>query len=980
MFITWSGLMKFISILRRQKISFIVTAGLLTPVLLMNGVWIEKKRETPSRSVAESNDPYTFGTGCSTQGEWTQAALQSLNGLYSVIADLKENPKCKGKESTINGIIRDFESAQKELNLSANDENATSIESLPGEISALTQIGSLGGGSENINRLLYRRTIKAAAKGAEEASHLSEAAEFSPDPATAVKALYKRSNRAASYGLEMVSKIFTAIPTLDECIMGQPDIGLSIISAAVKVGGAFGSNGGGAAHSLGNAIASLGSMLRDRNFTRAMRQIDERKFWNSVSCLLETTAKNYCDVENAQEMLKYSKENYTRLMKETRTGLADPQSDNPLEGYYLLSRELPAISNWLMRLKLGTDPRTTADAALQKEAIEKVNEYWKMKKEVAGVMGSRMLDVMALPDLSARQNGMYGLVRELVEQLTKNGNAATFIFQTKREALLPYYLIGLDEIPEVARADVRNTRAISWVDWMEQGGEKGSLNPIFNVPTGIARIVSDRLDSLLRASDTNAAAFFRQRLVQDKLDLINKTLTGNNFTVYESFHHVIRYLDRFERRLLESNSDTNLAMLVSIADTRKRLKLILGSYQRIMALGRDYRDGKIDITPDSADVDRAAKEIIDAVFYNFNVLYQSDVFLTNRLTTYINQDFAILARRGKNLSQHQRDLMFVAQDHLVQKLVSNFGQDQTSALNDMATAQTINDGALKTFEEVFSDTFLLMLEEINEKVHGRSTSPAALQILAAKRLEADRSSSRNTIKHIPLPFFGFDPMFAQFSKWFRMATVGKELKKDSPDLYYRAGNPNRITGGDTANGDYNRYRAIVCAHTLAFEQRDRFYPFCKDAVIESAYSVEGNSLNNLDLRYSDFWPKSDRAIDISAYAKKINRPGNEKLKSKRICAFNNFTIKNWVRVLQDRDQRDDDARTNGEFSFEKEERESREAFEKREAAEKEKIRNENENPKNTDPKNDQSTGSSGGMLDSLKDTLFGPSNAAAVTN
>ncbi len=906
---------------RKQIIA--VVAGLGLPGLL---TFAYSKEDVGSRSVADADDPYSFSdSSCGSQGAWTRSALQSMQSLYSVIQNLKDNPKCKGKESTINGIVQNFQTAEAELKLSADDKDSTTIESLPGEIDALQRasLSNTGGVRDMVNGILGRKVIKAASLASQRAAQEPEESEVGVDPTTAVRALYRRTNRSAAYGLRMVSQIFTALPTLDECIMGQPDIGLSLIGAATKIGASFGSSGGGAGHELGSAFGGLATMLRDRKFTKAMRQIDERKFWMSVSCLLETTAKNYCEAENAQEMLAYSMKEYARTMSAVRTGMADPQYDNPLEGYYLLTRELPAISNWLSQVKLGSEPRTTADSSQQKEAIDKVNEYWKMKKDIAGTMSLRARDVMALPDLSAQQNGMFSLLLEVVDILTRS-SGSQFVFQAQRQAYLPFFLVGLADIPEAIRPDVRNARVIDWSVWMESGGPNGRLQPFFSEPSVFLDKLNAQLKELFRSSDANAAAFFRKRLVVDLQNLVSMTATGQNLTVYQSFNHVVRYLERFKIRLGASGSNLDLAMLGTVEETRQRVLTIMKSYQRMMAIGRDAHDGKINITAVDDSEETASKQIIDSVFLNFNVLYQSDVFLTNRMTTFIQHDFDLLLKRGSmssGMNDHQRDIMFAAQDHLLQKLMQNYGQDQTKARDDLAQAQTLNDANLKTFEEIFGDTIYLMLEEYNERVHGRDTSPAALERLADQRYTAAKREYRRAY-YATAPFIQSPETAIGVDVWGWVSSFFS-VKAKHPDLYSRGSNESRVTGGDTRFGDYARVRALVCAHTLAFENRARYYPLCKDAVLESAYGTSGDMVKNLDLRYGDYWPASGRPADIAYYAKKVNRPGSEAMKSTRICAYNRFTLTNTVRMLQDRDQREDSSKTEGEFDFEKEEREAK---------------------------------------------------------
>ncbi|MBC7386577.1 MAG: hypothetical protein H7301_10525 [Cryobacterium sp.] len=875
----------------------------------------------PAVALADGTEAYSFGA-CPSQGAWTQTALENMRTLYSTISRLKDNPACKGKENTINGIVENFQNAETELKLPANDAFATQVETLPGEINALRQVvpGTGGGLRETMNRLLYKKTLQAAVMGSDQAAIHRDPKDISEDPTSAIRALYKRTDRASQYGMRMVQQIFSALPQLDECIMGQPDVGLAVIGAAVKVGAAFAGSSDSAGYSLGSAMGSLVSMMRDRRFTLAMRQLDEREFWMSISCMLETTTKNYCEAENAQEMLQYAEKQYQRTMKNVRTGLADPDSDNPLEGYYLLSRELPAIANWLSQLKLGTDPRGGADATQQNSAIEKINEFWKMKKTINGDMNIGIQTVLALPDIASRRNGMLELIKLLYYDLTNNKQANYFVYQAKKDIEIPFFLVGMKSPPDAVIAKAGNTRIVTYYDWMSTGGPNQGMQDFFEDPAVLADIIRVQVKSLLQVADDNAASYYRQYLVVDEQNLVMMTLTGQALTVRESMVHVVRYLERLEKRL--SRSDADLAMLPIVKETEMRVKAILDSYGKIMAIGRDYRNGKIRIDASSSAVEEASKIIIDTVYDQFNVLYQSDVFLTNRLTSFIQRDFSMRLRSGLDLSQHQREIMFITQDHLIQRLLQNFGQNMTMAKSDLASAQVLNRSSLYSFEEVFSDQIFLMLEELNQVVHTKDASPAALAELAEKRYARDRKTLRAGAVPIFLPMTPSIPIFQSWRKFVDFLIPGFSLKREHPDLYIRPLNSRRVTGGDTRFGDYDRFRSMLCAQTLSFQDRARFAPLCMDSVVTSAYSHESaDELGNLDLRYADYWQTHSTPNQIASYALKVKRDSRKT--SKRICAYNNFSIRNWVRMLQDRDSREDSAQTEGEYDYERQEREAK---------------------------------------------------------
>ena len=98
---------------------------------------------------------------------------------------------------------------------------------------------------------------------------------------------------------------------------------------------------------------------------------------------------------------------------------------------------------------------------------------------------------------------------------------------------------------------------------------------------------------------------------------------------------------------------------------------------------------------------------------------------------------------------------------------------------------------------------------------------------------------------------------------------------------------------------------MLCAQTLAFENRGAFADVCKGTVLRSYYSgmdnKDGNN-SNLDLRYDDYVTPAS----ITPYAR-----GKNPVKAKgtshfdtgqNICAYNDFSLRNLVQWLKDQDK------------------------------------------------------------------------------
>jgi hypothetical protein len=377
---------------------------------------------------------------------------------------------------------------------------------------------------------------------------------------------------------------------------------------------------------------------------------------------------------------------------------------------------------------------------------------------------------------------------------------------------------------------------------------------------------------------------------------VNKTLVGQNMTVRQALKHVDRYLERFGERLTNSYDDN--VMRGSVGETRGRIGKVLAAYDGLANYGKSIQSGKplVDADGNAIDGERAmlegAQAVIDAVYNQMNVLKQSDVFLTNRVTTFIDRDFAILLKNsGGRVSPDQAQLMKIAQDHLVDKMIEVHGVNPTSARNDLMVAQVVNVRNLQTIEEVFSDSMFLTLEELNEIANGRPADSAAMKKVMEKRFNAERSTMRKLALMMPSP--GGNP-FGNIIGWL---FAGRAVKKDHPDLYQRPSDANSVSSRDTLFKDFTGFRAQLCAQTLAFEGRTRFMDFCKGAVLKSFFSPP-NETTSLDLPYSAYLPNAAFNKVLQADAAKT---------SKARCALNDYNIRNWVRLLEDRDRTSDAA-------------------------------------------------------------------------
>ncbi len=353
---------------------------------------------------------YDFGGGsCVSQGSWTQKALQQTRELESIINKLKDDPNCKGIES----VVQDIAVAKENLDPGeirtqpTNLFNANRLESLPGEIEALRQYAKSNRQMrKDVNELLIKTSLEGI-----DASVNDKLTRGSPQGAAlGLMSFNQRLGRATSAGLSALNSVMKVLPNYKQCLSKAPNQALALIGATVSLTGAFVSGGGGVMQDLGNTIANFVTFLRDNEFANILRGVNETQFWMSMSCLTETVAQSYCSTQDAFSLLDYQAEvnNLSERIKK------EPDSSNPIEGYFLLQREIPVISDWLQKIQFGVQPQVNTDATYKNQTLDSTNELQKSINIITSFYGEMLKTRYKTLDTDeAKRNMLKTLIWEL---------------------------------------------------------------------------------------------------------------------------------------------------------------------------------------------------------------------------------------------------------------------------------------------------------------------------------------------------------------------------------------------------------------------------------------------------------------------------------------------------------------------------------------------------------------------------------------
>ena len=827
---------------------------------------------------------YTFtGASCPSQGAWTHAALMQADQVTGAIRQLKDNPACNGLIKAVTALQVATDDAFGSSAAAGDRSGQDHMESLAPAMQALGD-GLMEGGNLNAQTAatLMNTEIQAAGKttdiGLRNAIDTQNPTSV-PRPTAVLSSMYEKYKRPLAKGLQLATNVFTMIPQYDECLIGQPDAAMTMISGAIKMAAAFSASGEGVGDRLGNAVAGLAKMLKDRKFTKAIRKQHEIELWNSISCLLESATKNYCDVANAQEILMYTQKQYKAThgsgnkVKDTQKAFlatvnqyhkdaSNPGYDNPLEGYYLLVRELPVISNWLQSVIFGAVPRLTTDANFKNAVLTDVTTLMQANFTITGTLSERLLYYKEQKTPETKRSVLFNIINDMYGLMDPSTPAGKFYSATKTTNMLPFFLVGLDTIPQECTGPA--SQAMSWTDWMTKNPKTGGFAEIFQNPDALVEKVQSRVREMTAGASEKASIYYRKRLIVDMPNLVNQTMSSQYLTVYEAYKHVFLYLERFKGRLKRNSLDQ--AMLVSVQQTQDQMNRFFDSYNDLMKLGKKViqANGSYKSIP-SKEINEAAEKVIGTAFDEFNMLYQRDAFLTNRLTTFIEKDFALRIREGLNMNEHTKDLMIINQNHLLEKLVEVHGVNPTDSAGDLSTAVQANQRSIEAIEDVFGDTMYNMILSVRTIAEGKGEQWMKAQL--DKRAYHDSH------------FAAYDPL----SQWF--ATQWTKFSK--PDLYSTKGaNSESRIKRDDKFGSYQRIVGKICSQTLAFETREKFNSICEGTSMRSWYNEK-----QLDFVYDQNVPHNKQ----QAVAMK-NDPD---FYGKNVCAYNRFQIRNIVKYLND---------------------------------------------------------------------------------
>ncbi|MES2526277.1 MAG: hypothetical protein V4598_04295 [Bdellovibrionota bacterium] len=401
-----------------------------------------------------------FGATCPSQGEWTQAALNDSRSLYAVIDAIKNDPDCKTmggaltQLSTLNDQVTQLaEMSESKKQIAAYDAqersllieiskstNPIDIDNLNLNLRAV-QVGRAG--------LLGRENAGKELSGPNTVLALSRAVQLA-DSAFSQIAMNQRCQEKSpgllTTATGMVSSIGAAVTAVN------PAIGLGLQAGSVFMGTAI-------------------EQYRQGRFNILIRQASQgTTAYQGYKCALETMTNRWCDMTDAKSFLRY------KMNLPARTSLSDELRD----AIKLNDREVPVILDWLLKVKSGVAPQTTADGDRQSMASWRLA---KLESLEAGGISKINSTRKEYAEVESNFPERWSVLRTLLNSIAPRANSMSDegiknpFTDVYPAGYIPYFLIGLKETDPTIYSEQQG----GWIaldNWKNPNGVKPTLEDI----------------------------------------------------------------------------------------------------------------------------------------------------------------------------------------------------------------------------------------------------------------------------------------------------------------------------------------------------------------------------------------------------------------------------------------------------------------------------------------------------------------------
>ncbi|MDD0853369.1 hypothetical protein HBN50_09685 [Halobacteriovorax sp. GB3] len=817
--------------------------------------------KAPLRSIASTN--FSFGGSCISQGKWVQEALSQLDEIRGVMEQLQGDENC---QSLIKGInVANLENLAPDMKVEGLENNSI-------DMGVIRDVARYSQSSDALSILFAKAVENSIIKTDIEKSDL-------------------RTENLFAGGVSTLNGIIQALPQHEQCLLNHPNAAWSLVNASTKMISAVAGGGDIFTSGINKTVESLVSFLQNKKFSKIYGKINATEFWSSISCILESATENYCAAKDAIEMIEYSKSR-PEMIPEFKK-----DQYNPLEGYFILNREVKIVTDWLQRVQFGVKPRLITDATYKNTVLQNINKLLSDNFNLIAYISDRRINyAKTAQNIKQKRNYLLETIEALVGmtargwgQDSKQGSV-NFYHIVVPEIEMPWYFMGIGTIPEAVAANNEGRFVMAWDKYVIGDGSFENI-PAFKDPDRLLEIIERQVEDLTNKAISSGSAYFRERFIVDIRNLVDEAVTSQTISVKDSLIRIKSYLTKFGNKLEKHRGEyyVDPEILPNIADTITKIDAVLEKFRLLT----DYSEGKLQLFYDTnkfktfeaairvlgdpkGQLGSTYIDLIDTVYDQFNILLQRESFMMTRLNTFVRYDYSFNIKNKINMTEYQKDLLLVSGNDLLSRLMNDsIGSDPASMLTQLNMAQYINQTNIANIERLFSDYMIRFIRELDLIESGKNNSD----------INITKKNISDLAKDSYIPSLGLGKFF--FNIFYR---------GDRYEFPILQGDVDKVI---TREDEYNSIRATkarFCIQSLAFKNKDKYLDYCLDSRLESfdpmLLDEHGSSLT---MSYNDMIYQYQKAL------KKSENYGSKKdlreVNSSHVCAFRNYRRKNQAHWL-----------------------------------------------------------------------------------
>ncbi len=847
---------------------------------------------------------------CSSQGRWTLAAEASMNNLINGIQSLKSKKECSLFAD--NAKLFRLTEIKKLIELERNrasdvdevSQLGSKIEGLrskaTGKLTPLKKLGIL---------LLQETTLKAATI------------------ATDAVQTKQMINDSFLEGMALSEHVLDNInnPDNEDCVHSSGAQIIPMLESTTQLIGNLVGNGdySGYTTRISSVLEKLFFAIRNSRFNAALQSLSMTKLWNTLSCLAEVTTDSFCQIEMHKD-LQSELANYSRLY---HTPIKAGNSYNPLESYFVLARDIPRISNWVLKIHFGAEPMTKYDANRKNEVWTDVVNFMKDENNVTSTFNYLRLTMESFQKTAepkAQKVLVLDMIERIIDEMTggvwgdkSNVNFITSNFPANQ---LPFLLMGWgNEVPppitglyggkdtwEDPKCKViynsNNGRFGGWRAFLENNGQ---FHCSLDKPDELLGVIYKNYTKIMQMSKTTVMEYLKDFIVVDEVNLVTEALKDPGVSVLDSIYNVRNYLLKISDRLkMAEKESTELREVDESRIVINNIENLLPKLTRVLESLNAMK-----VVQGETPIKEAAENVIRSVYKELNVLYQQPNFLKQRIETIALYDYRQFIRSGQINDRHVQDLLTVSGNSIMKTIGDSLNggtgdmQSQALAELDLNNALVISNNNMAALETSVKDYFLGMLNIMHDVLDGTyGTHRNNLKEVFARLVKEapGYKRARNDWKE--------NPPSSIWNKTWKVALANiydpknfflELVQYPFNGLFHGPRYPIRINLDEdkVLLGTYDNGEALkkiiakLCIQSLAFEKnRGEFDEFCRGSILTNQFA-EGHIKRLADqLQEPDLYKSV--IVDYDHLASLGRHDQME-----RVCAFRNYKLSNQVQTL-----------------------------------------------------------------------------------